>query len=112
ASRSAWDKAVDMRVLTSLAFAVAILGASAFPSQGQDKPTPTPARDTPPGVRELTLDIPKCERTKKGPSVAVCTTRDQLEVELGKEAGNGVWGQIDPKTEAVVVLGIWDTYLV
>jgi hypothetical protein len=99
-----------MKITVSVACALLLLGPWDTPGCASKKATPRSARKIPAGVRELTFDISKSERKKMGPSVAVCTTREQLELELGQEVGKAIWGKIDPKKEGVVVLGIWDTW--
>ena len=97
-----------MKTVVSFACVVIFLGASDTRSHAGDGPNPQSAQELPDGVRELTFDIQKCARTKKGASVTICTTREQVEQELGQDVAKAVWAKIDPKKEVAVVLGIWD----
>jgi hypothetical protein len=100
-----------MRIV--LSFTVAFLCLPTWANHGntKERPGPVSSATLPNGVRELTFDIGKCSRQKRGQCIAICTTREQVTQELGQEVGMAIWGQIDPKKEAVVVIGIADTCL-
>src|SRR5262249_5134669 len=58
------------------------------------------------------FDIDKLGYQKKrGTRLELCTTREQLEAELGPRVAAQVWGQIDASKESVVVVGYPDTFL-
>jgi hypothetical protein len=70
-----------------------------------------PATKPLPKARELTVVLPKEGNPRKtaGSSLELCTTPEQVEQKLGKTVATELWKQIDPKTEAVVIVGYGET---
>jgi hypothetical protein len=56
-------------------------------------------------VRELEARPTDGDRRVASRALEHCTTLDQLEQKLGKAAAAGVWTQIDPTSESIVLVG-------
>src|SRR5262245_21568843 len=109
-----------MKFTVALTTALSFLGGIAMVGRAQlpksdaatQSPQTTPSAEATPQVRELAFDIDKLEYQKKhGRRLEFCTTRAQLEPELGARVAAQVWGQIDAAKEAVVILGYPDTFV-